>query len=92
MKRREFITLLGGSVLSPLPARAQQPERMRRVGVLMGWSENDSGYRSWIAVFVQQLAQLGWVDGRNVRIDIRWTGGDIGQAQILAKELGRVLN
>ena len=86
MKRREFITLLGGAAAWPLAARAQQPNRARRIAVMMGWSENE-GYRSWIAVFVQRLAQLGWADGRNVRIDIRWTNGDIDQARTFAKEL-----
>ena len=87
MRRRDFITLLGGAGAWPLAARAQQADRARQIAVLMGWSENDLGYRSWLAAFVQRLAQLGWVDGRNVRIDIRWTNGDIGQARTFAKEL-----
>jgi hypothetical protein len=78
LKRREFITLVSGAaVVWPVAARAQQRERMRRIGVLMGWSQNDL-YRSWVDVFVQGLAQLGWVDGRNVQIDVRWAGGDVG--------------
>src|SRR5882672_12492751 len=73
MRRREFITLLGGAVLArPLAARAQQPERIRRIGVLMGSAADDPEYQVRIAAFLQGLRQLGWVDGRNMRIDTRW--------------------
>jgi putative ABC transport system substrate-binding protein len=73
MRRREFITLLGGSVATwPLVARAQQPERMRRIGVLMASAADDSESQARIAGFLQGLQQLGWADGRNVRIDTRW--------------------
>jgi putative tryptophan/tyrosine transport system substrate-binding protein len=72
LKRREFITLLGGATSWPLAARAQQPERMRRIGVLFDLAENDPEGQARIAAFLQGLAQLGWTDGRNVRIDIRW--------------------
>src|SRR5215467_10542845 len=69
MRRREFIRLIGGSVAAwPLAARAQQSERVRRVGVLMGYPEAQSEFAS----FVQELQKLGWVDGRNLRIDTRW--------------------
>ena len=68
MKRREFITLLGGAAAWPLAARAQQPERMRRVGALMGYPEAQSE----LASFLQELQKLGWVEGRNLRIDTRW--------------------
>jgi putative ABC transport system substrate-binding protein len=67
-------------------ARAQQAERVRRVGVLTGWSQIDP-YRSWIDLFVQGLAQLGWVDGRNMQIDVRWTDGDIARMRTFAQEL-----
>src|SRR3984893_672547 len=88
MKRREFITLLGGAAAAwPLAARAQQAERMRRIAVLLGWSESNPEYRSLIDTFVQGLAQLGWVSGRNVLIDVRWTRGDVRRMQILVKEL-----
>jgi putative tryptophan/tyrosine transport system substrate-binding protein len=88
MRRREFIRLVGGAAAAwPLIARAQQPDRMRRVGVLMGWSENDPQYPSWIAAFIQALAQLGWSDGRNIRIDVRWIHGEVDRARALAKEL-----
>jgi hypothetical protein len=90
LKRREFITLVSGAaVVWPVAARAQQRERMRRIGVLMGWSQNDL-YRSWVDVFVQGLAQLGWVDGRNVQIDVRWAGGDVGLMGTFAKELSEL--
>jgi putative ABC transport system substrate-binding protein len=73
MRRREFITLLGGSVATwPLVARAEQPERMRRIGVLMASAADDSESQARIAGFLQALQQLGWADGRNVRIDTRW--------------------
>ena len=72
MKRREFISLLGGAAAWPLAARAQQPERMRRIGVLMGWPESDLEAQSELAAFVQGLQKLGWVDGRNLRTDTRW--------------------
>jgi putative ABC transport system substrate-binding protein len=91
MRRREFMTLVGGAAAAwPLAARAQQPDRMRRIGVLMGWSESDPEFRSWMAAFLQAFAQLGWMEGRNVRIDVRWTNGNIERARALAKELVRL--
>ena len=72
MKRREFITLLGGAVSLPLAVHAQQADSMRRVGVLFGSAADDPESRVRIGVFTQGLAQLGWTDGRNVRIDTRW--------------------
>ena len=73
MKRREFITLLGGAAAAwPLAARAQQPDRMRKVGVLMGAVANSAHGQARIAAFQQGLQQLGWTEGRNVRIDTRW--------------------
>jgi putative tryptophan/tyrosine transport system substrate-binding protein len=76
IKRRAFITLLGGAVAWPLAARAQQPERMRLIGVLMNLTADDPESQRRIVAFVQQLQQLGWTDGRNVRIDGRWSAGD----------------
>jgi len=77
MSRREFIMLLGGVVAAwPLVARAQQPDRMRHIGVLMGTAADDSESQARTAAFAQGLAQLGWVDGRNVRIDTRWATAD----------------
>jgi putative ABC transport system substrate-binding protein len=74
MRRREFITLLGGAVAAawPLAAQAQQPERMRRIGVLMNAAAVDSEQQSWLGAFLKALQELGWIDGRNVRIDTRW--------------------
>ena len=89
MKRREFITLLGGAVVAwPLAARAQQPERMRRIGVLMAYPESDSEAQAQIAAFRDGLQKLGWMEGRNIRIDTRWvTTTDAESMQRFAKEL-----
>jgi putative ABC transport system substrate-binding protein len=88
MRRREFITLLCGAAAAwPLTARAQQPDRMRRIGVLMGFSESDSQAQSFIAAFRNGLQKLGWTDGRNVRIDTRWAAFDAESRQRFAKEL-----
>ena len=76
MRRREFMTLLGGAAAAwPLAARAQQPERVRRVGVLMNLAADDPEGLTRFGVFVQELQQLGWNEGRNMRIDHRWAGG-----------------
>src|SRR5712671_2254284 len=72
MRRREFITLLGGAATWPLSARAQQPERMRRIGVLLNAAADDAEYQARLGAFLQALALLGWTIGRNVRIDTRW--------------------
>ena len=88
MKRRDFITLLGGAVAWPLAARAQPGERMRRVGVLMGWPESDPEARSERAAFIQELQKLGWTDGRNLRTDTRWASpADPESMHRFAKEL-----
>ena len=79
MKRREFITLLGGAAAWPLAARAQQGNRVRRIGVLMLGDENDPASKPTLSAFTQALAGLGWTDGRNVRIDLRWSGEDINR-------------
>src|SRR6266567_16678 len=83
-----FITLLGGAAaVWPLAARAQQPSGMRRIGVLMDLAENDPEGEARIAAFLQGLAQLGWTNGRNVRIDTRWTAGDADRIRRQAAEL-----
>jgi putative ABC transport system substrate-binding protein len=86
MKRREFITVLVGAAAAwPIAARAQQPERMRRIGVLLG--AHDPNAEARLAAFLQVLQQLGWTDGRNARIDQRWTLGDAERARKSAAEL-----
>jgi ABC-type uncharacterized transport system substrate-binding protein len=87
MKRREFLTVLGGTALWPLSARAQQGNRVRRIGVLTPYDENDPLVKPGISAFTRALAGLGWTDGRNVRIDLRWGGGDINRIRALAQEL-----
>jgi len=88
MRRREFITLLGGAAAAwPLATRAQQPEQVRRIGVLTNLSESDREGQARIMSFLQSLQQLGWTDGRNVRIDIRWTAGSADAIRKHAAEL-----
>ena len=88
MKRREFITVLGGAVATwPLGVRAQQGEHMRRIGVLMARSANDPEGQAFVAAFLQGLQELGWSDGRNVTIDIRWFTGNSADARKYASEL-----
>src|SRR6516164_7212370 len=88
MRRRDFITLMGSAAASwPLAVRAQQGERMRRVAVLIGQDENDPAAKLRVSAFTQALANLGWADDRNVRIDLRWAGGDINRIRALAAEL-----
>jgi putative ABC transport system substrate-binding protein len=87
MRRREFITLLGGAAAWPLASRAQQGERMRRIGVLIPYAADDPEGQARIAAFLQALQQLGWTEGRNVRIDIRRTLGDTDRARRYAAEL-----
>jgi putative ABC transport system substrate-binding protein len=88
MQRREFITLLGGAAAGwPLVASAQQPERMRRVGVLIPFSENDPEVQARLAAFKQRLQDLGWTDGRNVRFDYRFTGENTERIRVGAGEL-----
>ena len=88
MKRREFITLLGGAAVTwPVAARAQQDDRKRRVGVLMGLAADDPEAQDRIASFVQGLQQLGWTDGRNLQIDYRRGAGDANSTRRYAAEL-----
>jgi len=89
IRRREFITLLGGAAAWPLAARAQQGDRVRRIGVLTTGDENDSFAKTQVSAFTQALADLGWTDGRNVRMDLRWgaSGADINRIRTLAQEL-----
>jgi hypothetical protein len=87
MRRREFITLIGGAAAWPLAARAQQPERVRRIGVLMAYSESDREGQADVAAFRQELQRLGWIEGRNLRIDSRWAALDAEAMERFAKEL-----
>jgi putative ABC transport system substrate-binding protein len=89
MRRRDFISLLGGAAVAwPIAARAQQPERVRRIGVLMGYPENDLEGTAFFAVFREGLDRLGWVEDRNTRFDTRWATADDAEArQRFAKEL-----
>jgi putative ABC transport system substrate-binding protein len=88
MRRREFIILLGGAAAWPLAARAQQGERVRRIGVLMGYAENDLEGTAFVAAFREGLEKLGWVEDRNTRLDTRWATADDAEArQRFAKEL-----
>src|SRR6516225_7766875 len=87
LKRREFITLLGAAAAWPLAARAQQGERMRRIGVLMSLAADDPETLARVTAFVQRLQQLGWTVGRNVQIDYRWTMGDAKDFHKYAAEL-----
>ena len=92
MKRREFISLLGGAAAAwPLAARAQQGERMRRIGLLLPGIPNDPEWQARIAAFMQALAQLGWSEGRNLRIDTRWSAGIAADTRQYAAELVALL-
>jgi putative ABC transport system substrate-binding protein len=92
MQRREFVAALGGAVAAPPGLRlraafAQQAEKVRHIGVLMGWSESDADYRGFVSLFVRELARLGWMDGRNVQIEQSWTNADLNRTSALAKEM-----
>ena len=87
MRRREFIALIGSSTAWSIVARAQQTARARRIGVLINLSESDQEAQRLLTAFREELARLGWVDGRNLRIDYRWASGDVVRIRTLAKEL-----
>ena len=87
MRRREFITLLGGAAAWPLAARAQQPERTRRIGVLMPAAADDPESLARVGAFLQGLQELDWTDGRNVRIETRWGAGNAERIRKYAAEL-----
>jgi len=91
MRRREVIALVGGAaavhVLGPFVVRAQQPDRMRRIGVLMGYIESDPDAKVLVRTFVEALAEIGWIEGRNLQIDLRWAAGDVEKMRSFAKEL-----
>jgi putative ABC transport system substrate-binding protein len=87
LRRREFIAGLGGAAAGPFAVRAQQGNRVRRVGVLLPGDQNDPLRKTYVSAFTQALAELGWIDGRNVRMDVRWGGDDINRIRALAHEL-----
>ena len=87
MKRRDFIAALGGAAAWPLAARAQPGDRVRRIGVLLTGDENDPVRKSYVSAFTQALPGLGWADGRNLRMELRWAGDDINRERPLAQEL-----
>jgi len=87
MKRREFIALIGSAAAWPLAVGAQQPERVRRIGVIMNQPADDLDAQARLTAFLDGLQQLSWTDGRNVRIDIRWVAGDADRMRKWAAEL-----
>src|SRR5262249_54183893 len=88
VRRREFITLVGGAAAGwPLAARAQQTNQVRRIGVLMNFNSTDPEGQALFAEFTRYLAELGWTEGRNVRIDVRWAGSNVDLMRTFAKEL-----
>ena len=87
MRRREFIAFLGGTVALPFAARAQQSDRVRRIGLLMLVAETDSLAQAERTAFTTELQRLGWIEGQNIRIDQRWANGDVSRVQALATEL-----
>ena len=87
VKRRAFITLIGGAAAWPVVALAQQPGRLRRIGALMSWDESDPEIKTFFSSFMQGLAKSGWTDGGNVQMEVRWAGGNIDRLRMFAKEL-----
>src|SRR5437660_4612258 len=87
MRRRGFIALIGGVATWPCAARGQQSERTRLIGILLPIAKDDPDYQPWISAFRQRLQELGWVEGRNVRIDIRWATTNPGEIRKQAAEL-----
>src|SRR4030088_932672 len=87
MRRREFITFFGGAAVWPVSARAQQPERVRRIGVLLPGAADDLEFQTRVGAFQQGLQQAGWTIGRNVRIDTRWATTDAAEIRRHASEL-----
>src|SRR6266436_1533411 len=87
IERRKFLATLGGAAAWPLAARAQQPQRVRRIGVFMPGMADDPEGQAHNAAFLQRLGELGWIVGRNVRIEYRWGGGDLEHYHVIAAEL-----
>jgi putative tryptophan/tyrosine transport system substrate-binding protein len=87
MRRRAFIAALGGAAAWPVATRAQQTERVRRIGILINFAADDPAARSRLEAFLDGLHSLGWIDGRNVQIDLRWGAGDVDRVRVCAAEL-----
>src|SRR5438445_6082527 len=88
MQRRDFIKVIGGTAVAwPLAARAQQSDRVRRIGVIMGFAEDDEVWQAYLATFRQRLRDFGWSDGRNIRFDYRFTGESIERMRAAAAEV-----
>jgi putative ABC transport system substrate-binding protein len=87
LRRRQFIAGIGALAAWPMVARAQQPGRLQRIGVLMSWDESDPEIKIFLSGFMQGLAELGWTDGGNVRMEVRWAGGNVDRLRMFAKEL-----
>src|SRR5262249_9581483 len=90
MRRREFITLLGGTAIWPVVARAQQGDRLRRVGVLLSYLEGDAQVQTWTQALETSLQELGWTIGRNIQLDYRWAGPNPDRLRAAAEELVRL--
>jgi putative tryptophan/tyrosine transport system substrate-binding protein len=91
VRRREFIAGIAGAMVLPIAAGAQQPERMRRIGVLLGYPATDTTGQAYLAAFIEGLRQAGWTEGRNLRIDLRWNPGEASLAQTYAAQLIRLM-
>ena len=87
MRRREFLSVLGAAAASPIMARAQQTDRVRRLGILMGYAEGDTEAKALLLEFAQALSEFGWIEGRNLGVEIRWAPGRIDLMRTFAKEL-----
>jgi putative tryptophan/tyrosine transport system substrate-binding protein len=87
MNRRDLMTLIGGGAVWPVAARAQQGERMRHIGVLWAFSENDPEANTLLSALTQGLSELGWIDGHNIRMDVRLAGDDVERMRLFAKDL-----
>src|SRR5205807_2609124 len=87
LRRRQFIAGIGALAAWPMIARAQQPGRLRRIGVLMSWAESDPEIKTFLSGFIQGLAELGWTDGGNVQMEVRWARSNVDRLRMLAKEL-----
>ena len=87
MRRREFLSVLGAAAASPIMARAQQTDRVRRLGILMGYAEGDTEAKALLLEFAHALSEFGWIEGRNLGVEIRWAPGRIDLMRTFAKEL-----